>query len=364
MRLSPTLSIYIARQFLIWFGAVFLGLIGFSFVLNVVELMRRAASKSDATFGVVLEMSFMKLPHMAEQLLSFAILFGGMLVFARMTRSRELVVARAAGVSVWDFMLPAIALAFLIGAINVTIFSPIASVTTSRYEWLESNYLRGQSSLLAVSSTGLWLRQGDEKAQSVVHAQRMLPDSMEMQDVIIFQFEGSDRFVGRIDAAQGVLAEGYWELKEAWLTAPDTPPRFEPNYLVKTNLTREDVQDSFAAPETMSFWDLPAFIDILEQAGFSALQHRLYFHSMVASPILLCAMVLIAATFTLRLTRRGGTALLVAGGVAVGFILYFMTDVVLALGRSASIPVELAAWAPAGISILLGLALLFHLEDG
>lgn len=364
MRLSPTLSIYIARQFLIWFGAVFLGLVGLSFILNVIELMRRAASKADATFGIVLEMSFMKLPHMAEQLLSFAILFGGMLVFARMTRSRELVVARAAGVSVWDFMLPAIALAFLIGAFNIAIFSPIASVTTSRYEWLESNYLRGQSSLLAVSATGLWLRQGDDRSQSIVHAQRMLPDSMEMQDIIIFQFEGKDRFAGRIDAAQGTLADGYWELSEAWLTAPDTPPRFEANYLVKTNLTREDVQDSFAAPETMSFWDLPAFIGILEQAGFSALQHRLYFHSMVASPVLLCAMVLIAATFTLRLTRRGGTALLIAGGVAVGFLLYFMTDVVLALGRSASIPVELAAWAPAGISILLGLALLFHLEDG
>ncbi len=364
MRLSSTLSIYIARQFLIWFGVVFLALIGLSFVLNVVELMRRAASKADATFAVVLEMSFMKLPLMAEQLLSFAILFGGMLVFARMTRSRELVVARAAGVSVWDFMLPAIALAFLIGAVNVAVFSPIASVTTSRYEWLEGNYLRGRSSLLAVSATGLWLRQGDDKVQSIVHAQRMLPDSMEMQDVIIFQFEGKDRFAGRIDAAQGTLAEGYWELKEAWLTAPGTPPRFEANYLVRTNLTREDVQDSFAAPETMSFWDLPAFIDVLEKAGFSALQHRLYFHSMVASPVLLCAMVLIAATFTLRLTRRGGTALLIAGGVAVGFILYFMSDVVLALGRSASIPVELAAWAPAGISILMGLALLFHLEDG
>lgn len=364
MRLSPTLSVYIARQFLIWFGGVFLALIALSFVLNVVELMRRAASKSDATFGVVLEMSFMKLPHMAEELLAFAILFGGMLVFARMTRSRELVIARAAGVSAWDFMLPAIALAFLIGVFNVAIFSPIASVTTSRYEWLESNYLRGHSSLLAVSKTGLWLRQGDDQAQSIVHAQRMLPDSMEMQDVIIFQFEGKDRFVGRVDATDGKLADGYWELKEAWLTAPDTPPRFEQNYLVKTNLTREDVQESFAAPETMSFWDLPAFIDVLEKAGFSALQHRLYFHSMVASPVLLCAMVLIAATFTLRLTRRGGTALLIAGGIGVGFLLYFMSDVVLALGRSASIPVELAAWAPAGISTLLGLAMLFHLEDG
>lgn len=364
MRLSSTLSRYIGRQFLFWFTSVMLVLLGLTFLLDAIELMRRAAIKSSATFGIVMEMAALKLPLMGEELLSFAILFGGMLVFARLTRSRELVVARAAGVSVWGFMLPAIGLAFVIGAVNIMLFNPIASITTSRYEWLESNYLRGKSSLLAVSKSGLWLRQGDEKGQSIVHAQRMLPQSMVMQDIIIFQFEGKDHFLGRIDAEKAQLKDGYWELDNAWLTAPDTPPRFETHHLVKTNLTPEDVQDSFAAPETMSFWDLPAFIDVLENAGFSALQHRLYWHSLIASPILLCAMVLLAATFTLRLTRRGGTALLIAGGVAVGFVLYFLTDVVFALGRNASIPVVLAAWTPAGVSVLLGLAMLFHLEDG
>jgi lipopolysaccharide export system permease protein len=31
---------------------------------------------------------------------------------------------------------------------------------------------------------------------------------------------------------------------------------------------------------------------------------------------------------------------------------------------SASVPIMLAAWTPAGISTLVGLAMLFHLEDG
>ncbi len=364
VRLSSTLSRYIGRQFIIWFGGVMFALLSLTFLLEAVELMRRAAGKSDATFSVVMEMALLKLPLLTEQLMSFAILFGGMLVFARLTRSRELVVARAAGVSVWGFMLPAIGLAFIIGIINITVFNPIASVTTSRYEYLESNFLRGKSSLLAVSKSGLWLRQGDDKSQSIVHAQRMLPHSMQMQDIIIFQFAGKDHFLGRIDADVAELKDGYWDLTDAWLTAPDTPPRYEEHYLMKTNLTKEDVQDSFAAPETMSFWDLPAFIEVLDAAGFSALQHRLYFHSLVASPILMCAMVLLAATFTLRLTRRGGTVLLIAGGVTVGFLLYFLTDVVFALGRNASIPVVLAAWTPAGVSLLSGLAMLFHLEDG
>jgi lipopolysaccharide export system permease protein len=75
-------------------------------------------------------------------------------------------------------------------------------------------------------------------------------------------------------------------------------------------------------------------------------------------------MVLIAATFSLRMTRRGKTGLMVAGGVLVGFVLYFISDLTYALGLSGAIPPILAAWTPTGVSLLLGVSLLFHLEDG
>ena len=78
-----------------------------------------------------------------------------------------------------------------------------------------------------------------------------------------------------------------------------------PDYRIDTELTLDRIQESFASPETMSFWDLPEFIETLEAAGFSARKHRLHWHSILAGPLLLCAMVLIAATFSLRLTRRG-----------------------------------------------------------
>ena len=39
-------------------------------------------------------------------------------------------------------------------------------------------------------------------------------------------------------------------------------------------------------------------------------------------------------------------------------------DLVAALGLSGSIPVVLAAWVPVAISIMTGMALMLHLEDG
>ena len=121
---------------------------------------------------------------------------------------------------------------------------------------------------------------------------------------------------------------------------------------------------SGSSPETISFWELPAFIRVLENAGFSAVRHRLYWHRLLAGPLLLFAMVLLAATFSLRPPRRGGTLALALAGIAAGFLLYFVSNVVAALGQNASIPVALAAWTPVGVSTLVAVTLLLHLEDG
>ena len=46
---------------------------------------------------VLLEMALLKQPYMAQQIMPFVVLFGTMMAFWRLTRSNELVVARAAG---------------------------------------------------------------------------------------------------------------------------------------------------------------------------------------------------------------------------------------------------------------------------
>lgn len=364
MRISSTLSTYIGRQFLLCFLGVLFTLVLIVFLFDVIELLRRSAGRTGATVELVIQLSLLKLPKLAQEMVPFVVLFAAMIAFWRLTRSHELTVVRAAGVSVWQFLFPVVGTAVLIGALVLAIFNPVSAVFYAKHEQLEAQLFRGRSNLLAVSPTGVWLRQAEGSTNSVVHALRVSSQEFELYDVIIFTFEGQDKFVGRIDAASARLEPGYWVLRDAWVTSPDRPGRHEIEYRLPTEMTRERIQDGFAAPETISFWDLPAFIRTLEAAGFSALRHRLYWHRSIAGPLLLFAMVLIAATFSLRPPRRGGAMRMVVGGVGAGFLLFFLSNLVAALGQSASVPVLLAAWAPAAVSTLLGVSMLLHLEDG
>ncbi len=172
------------------------------------------------------------------------------------------------------------------------------------------------------------------------------------------------QFTSRVDGQTARLENGAWliESGQRWLPEEASQPFAE--LRLPTSLTPRKIEESFASPDTMSFWELPSFIALLEQSGFPAQRHRLHFNVLLARPFLLCAMVLVAATFSLRMQRRGGATLMIIGGVISGFLLYFLSDVVFALGLSAKVPVTLAAWTPTGVSLVFGTSMLLHLEDG
>jgi len=365
-RLSLGVSLYLIRQFLGAFLLVFGLFVGIILIIDLIELLRRASGKESATFGIVFSMAIYKLPLTAQKTLPFAILFGGMLGFWRLNRSSELVALRASGVSAWHFLLPVILTAAALGALKVMVINPMGTILIGQYEQLENRYLKGRSPLMATSRSGVWLRQAIGNRQAVIHAKgsSVTKDTLTLSQVLVLLYGKDDRFEGRIDAASAALRGKAWHLRDTHISMRGEPTVRKPVHIIPTTLTLSKIQDSFSSPSSISFWDLPRFIEALEATGFSALGHRLHWHSLLAEPMLYCAMILIAAVFSLRHNRRAAVLLAVAGGISAGFVLFFVSDLVLALAHSTGVPPILAAWAPALATAFLGITALLHMEDG
>jgi lipopolysaccharide export system permease protein len=187
---------------------------------------------------------------------------------------------------------------------------------------------------------------------------------MKLFDVIIFTLGNEDKFLRRVDARAAQLRDGYWLLEDALVTAPESTAMRYPRVTLPTKLTVNQIQESFAPPETLSFWQLPAFIRTMEASGFAAQRHRLYWYSLMAMPLLLCAMVLVGAVFALKYRRVGNTGMLIISGAAAGFGVYFLSDLIGALALSGSLPPALAAWSIAAVATVVGVITLLHQEDG
>ena len=99
MTIAFTLSAYVSRQFLAAVLAMMGALSGLVSLFDLIELLRRAATRPAVAFSLVTEIAALRVPFIALRLLPFAILLGGIVAFWRLTRSSELIVARAAGVT-------------------------------------------------------------------------------------------------------------------------------------------------------------------------------------------------------------------------------------------------------------------------
>lgn len=368
--MAVTLSLYIARQFLLAVLAMLAALAGVVSLFDFIELLRRSATKPDATFGLVMQIAALRLPFVAMQILPFAVLLGGIIAFWRLTRSSELIVARASGVSAWQFLAAPLLCATLLGAVGTAGISPLSSLMLARAEVLDNAYLRTGGGPMALQGGQLWLRQSDRELDpsgvAILHARGVTLRGKELvgREVSVFRLDGADRLLSRIESTRATLGRGYWMLEDARRMTADHLPEPIGATRLATDLTVGRVQESFASPDTLSVWALPDFIALLERSGFSAIRHRLHFQALLALPLLAGTMALVSAGFSMRTTRRGGVARMIGSGVAAGFALFVVSKVAEEFGQSGALPAELAAWAPAGAGLMLAVALLLHLEDG
>lgn len=360
--LPPTFSLYLARRFLQWLLGTMALIVLIVLVADLLQFLTDEGIGKNV--GRVLVIALLKLPQTAQQAIPFAVLVAGLGTYRQLTQSSELIVARASGLSVWQFLLPVLVTAFLVGVLRVAALDPLATTLMSRYETLRSVYFDGADALSVSISGGVWLREQDQQGTAIVHAAGVEPSVGRLRDITILRLDPHDQFDMRYDAASGRLLDGRWVLEQVRQIEAGHGAVQLDHLELPTRLAFSQIVDRFAKTNSISFWQLPAYAANLEATGFSGRPHRLLWHRLLAMPFLYLALVLIAAAFALRLYRKGDAVMLVGAGAVTGFLLYFFSDLVYALGINSSIPLELAAWAPAGVVALLGIALLLHLEDG
>ena len=376
MNMTLTLGRYLARTYILNMVFLLFALLGVIYLFDTVELIRRASKSEAVPLGLVLQMGLLKLPEVGQLLFPFAILFSAMFTFWQLNRRSELIVLRSSGFSVWQFLAPVIVVAFLVGALQVSVINPVGSLLVSKYEQLETRYLDNESdSQIAIFKEGVWLRQstdgqvfedGDEalKGYVILHARKVGAPGWVLKDVSAFYFGENDTFLMRLDAPEARLEPGRWIFDSAHLHRQNGTMVERQLLSLPTTLTAQDIEESFSSPESISFWALSGHIQTLEQTGFDASRLRVHYHSLLSQPLFFIAMILLAATVSMRPPRIGGALGLFAAGVFIGFVVFFMSSYLQALGSSQQIPPALAAWAPAVVCMLLGLTAIMNLEDG
>lgn len=367
-----TLARYFAGRFLLATTAVFTGIFLLVVFVNYIELMRRTANIATASALVVAQTALFQVPQLLEQLMPFCILVGAMSCYLSLSRKLELVVARAAGISAWQFLTPALVTALILGAAATTIYNPVSAGMQERAKQLEAELFADRQSLQDAS--GFWVNQVTSEGQSIINAASSQEQGVRLTGLTVFRFapgamskDGEFRggeFKERIEAREATLEPGRWRFRQARRYGLDSPPTEQDTLLLATNLTPAQVRNSFSTPETVSFWQLPQYIKSSENSGLATAGYRLQYQKLLSRPFLLAGMVMLAGAVSLRFFRFGGVQKMVLSGVGAGFLLYVLQKVTTDLSKADLMHPIAAAWLPVCVGGLTGFLALLYQEDG
>jgi lipopolysaccharide export system permease protein len=362
--LGGTLARYFGLRFLSAVLMVFAGIFVLVALIDYIEMMRRSSDIPNVSAILVAKTSFYRVPQVTERIMPFCVLIGAMSCYLNLSRRLELVVARAAGMSAWQFVSPALVVAFLIGVFATTVYNPVSAVLQEQSKRFEAELFNQNPGGLGGTVTNFWVNQRSNDGQAIIGAKSSRDQGVSLSGVTVFTFDNNGGFKQRIDARAAALEPGVWQLFDARVYELGVLPADHAKFSLKTSLTPEQVRESFATPETVPFWELPSYIELAEHAGLGAAGYRLQFQKLLARPFLLAAMVFLAAAVSLRFFRFGGVQKMVLSGMASGFLLYVLSKVTEDLAKAELMHPVAAAWLPVFVGGLTGFVALLYQEDG
>ncbi len=359
-----TLELYIARRFLTGIVGTFVLCSVLIFMIDFVELLRQSGKYGAAPAWKLAWMALLRLPAYTEFLIGFAMLSGSIAALLMLARKSELAVMRAGGMSVWQFLRPGLLLAFALGVLAVVAYNPMAAAARTKAERLFAETFGRETNLLASQTGDSWLRQDGADGQSIIGAAGASQRGLKLIGVAAYVFDKTGNFVERVDATSAELKDGFWQMSDAWVVRLGQQPEKFGTYLLSTYLTPERVQDALGSVLSVSFFDLPGLIEVTEKAKLSSDRLRIQYEVLLSRPLLCMAMVLLAATVSLRSFRSGGIQTMVILGMIGGFGFFLFAEVSRQIGMAGLAPPWVAAWLPVSLVSLVSVTVLLHQEDG
>ncbi|MFK7903147.1 MAG: LPS export ABC transporter permease LptG [Nitratireductor sp.] len=362
--IGKTLFFYIAWRFIKQLLAMMLLLLFLIVTVDFIETLRRVKEETDVSLGQIYLISLYTAPFYIDKAFPFACLFAAMGTLSQLNSKLELVVARAAGISAWQFLLPITSAAVFVGILASTLYNPAAIKLFETSLDMRAQYIGGNSRSNSGTKNGFWLRQQDENGSSVINAVLARDGGKKLTGVKVIRFDKDDLVYELIEAKRADHRGDKWDLRGVKVTDKAQKVTRKARLLVPTNVNAEYLLGSVSNPDSVTFWDLQKTAKKVASSGLNHLPYIVQFHSLLALPLFLVAMVIIAATVSLKFVRFGQTGRMILGGISSGFMLYALTRLVTSLGSNGVVPPLVAAWAPSMVAILFGIGMLLYQEDG
>ena len=354
---------YVAKLYLGIVLLSFVGLLGIFYISTFIDLSDKLL-KGQTTGWRLLEYFWYATPQFTYFVLPIAALVATLVTVGLLTKTSELTVMKACGISLYRAALPifvaSLAWSGLLFGLGETVLAPANRQAEALNHEIRSGVRRTRT-MDVLNRKWIVAQNG-----SIYHYLFFEPELDEIGDLSVYEFEGRPWGLSRRTFAKRAAFRDGWEGHDVWTRRFGPSETHEGGSISFASASEQalpflEPPDYFETErpdaELMTFGQLQAHIQELSASGFDVVRLVVELYRKTAFPFVTLILTLIAIPFAITTGPRG--ALFGVGvGITVAFTYWTTINVFAAIGNAGLLAPSLAAWAP---NLLFGASALYLL---
>jgi LPS export ABC transporter permease LptG/LPS export ABC transporter permease LptF len=341
--LAPNiLDRYISTIYLRTAAISFAALLGIFYIGTFIDKSERLF-KGQTTGGTVLQLLGFMTPQFVYYVIPLAALLSVLVTFGLLSRSSELSVMKACGISLYRIAAPLLILSLAWSGILFSLEQRLLARANEQADRIDSQ-IRGREARTSSPLSRTWLigRDGD-----IYHYTQYDPQTKGLQNLAIYRpaktgwqlesqlfapravFSGSE-WLGASGWQQDFAGRGRWTAFSQRTLPLEPPDYFE---------TQQPIAEMMTVPE------LRRFIEEQAATGINVVPLTIDLQKKLAFPLVTVVMTLLAIPFGMTTGKRG-TLYGIGIGIVLALSYWVVGNVFAAIGKAGMLDPILAGWAP------------------
>ncbi|MEO7275395.1 MAG: LptF/LptG family permease [Vicinamibacterales bacterium] len=345
---------YISRTYLRIAGLSFLALIGLFYISTFIDKSDKIFKGQASTSDVLLLLVYMT-PQFVYYVIPIAALLSALVTFGVLSRSSELTVMKACGISLYRSSLSVMLLSLGFSGMLFGLQQQVLAKANRQASVLDSRIRNPQSPRLLDSRNRPWLVGRDG---SIYHYSYYNQEQDEMTGLVIYRPNEASWTLSSATFATQVKWHQGWQATAGWNQDFTRNPSIWTPFTSTTIANLEQpayFKTEQPLADMMTVEQLWRYVHELSNTGANVIPLQVDLHKKLAFPLVTFVMTLLAVPFGVSTGRRG-TLYGIGLGIMIALTYWIVISAFVAVGKGGLLPPVLAGWAP---NILVGSAALY-----
>ena len=340
---------YIAREYLetiLKISFIFYALI---FTLNIFEELS-FFKNIETSFLYPLLLTFLNAPSILYDIFPFIFLISTQFFFIQIFDKNELSIYKSFGLDNFKILKIITSTSLILALLIIFVFYNFSAKFKFLYLNLKNDYTLDNKYLAVITENGLWLKDEIDDSILIVNASGI--ENNYLKNVSITELSNNFELVKNIEAEKVDIRNTTWKALNVKVHVNNVTSK-EKELLIKTHFNLEKINTLFSNLSSLTMWELEELKKNYETLGYSTLEVNAHKHKIIAYPVYLMIMTLLAGIIMLNIKVNKSRIFHLILGISLSVIIYYVQYFFNFLGENGKIPIMTSIWFPLIILLVL-----------